>query len=279
MKADALEILGRELLRRGNAVFSIEDDRLKPAASWDIRGGDDPRRWAYRLTFAGPVSTRTAVLPASRVCHFRVNTLPASPHLGRSPFTIALATARTAWKAERAAASEMDVPTSRILPIGGTVAQVKESALAVESGIKAGKRFHIVPQPQDTLAGGVATSRQWQSVEVKPDPSTGFNGLRSGAAMDLLAACGIPPGLLTASTDGTAQRESYRRFLHTVVLPWGRIVEGELSMKFGGDVRLDFSGLMASDLSGRARAFASMVNAGLSLERAAALSGLVVDDD
>ena len=73
VKADALEILGRELLRRGNAVFSIEDDRLKPASDWDIRGGDDPRRWAYRLTFAGPVSTRTAVLPASRVVHFRIN--------------------------------------------------------------------------------------------------------------------------------------------------------------------------------------------------------------
>ena len=73
VKADALEILGRELLRRGNAVFSIEDDRLKPASDWDIRGGDDPRRWAYRLTFAGPVSTRTAILPASRVVHFRIN--------------------------------------------------------------------------------------------------------------------------------------------------------------------------------------------------------------
>ena len=97
--------------------------------------------------------------------------------------------------------------------------------------------------------------------------------------MDLLAACAIPPGLLTANTDGTAQRESYRRYLHTVVLPWGRIVERELTMKLGGEVRLSFDALMASDLSGRARAFASMVNGGMALERAAALSGLLGADD
>ena len=198
--------------------------------------------------------------------------------MGRSPFTIALATARTAWKAERAAAGEMEVPSSRIVPIGGTVPQTKQTADAVATSTKAGKRLHIVPQPQDSLGSGAATSRQWQAIEVSPDPSTGFNGLRSGAAMDLLAACGIPPGLLTASTDGTAQRESYRRFLHTVVLPWGLIVGNELSIKFGGDVRLNFDGLMASDLSGRARAFASMVNGGMDISKAAALAGLLADD-
>ena len=198
--------------------------------------------------------------------------------MGRSPFTIALATARTAWKAERAAAGEMEIPSSRIVPIGGTTAQTKQTADAVATSTKAGKRLHIVPQPQDSLGSGAATSRQWQAIEVSPDPSTGFNGLRSGAALDLLAAAGIPPGLLTASTDGTAQRESYRRFLHTVVLPWGLIVGGELSMKFGGDVRLNFDGLMASDLSGRARAFQSMVGGGMDVAKAATLAGLMAGD-
>ena len=276
VKADALETLGRELLRRGNAIFSIEDDRLKPASDWDIRGGDDPRRWAYRLTFAGPVSTRSAVLPASRVAHFRVNCLPSSPHHGRSPFTIALATARTAWKAERAASGELEVPSTRIVPIGGTSKQLGEIAEEIGKGPKAGKRITIVGTPQDGLGG--VQPRQWHGIEIKPDPTTGFNGLRSGAALDLLAAAGIPPGLIVATTDGTAQRESYRRFLHTVVLPWGKIVEGELSMKMGGDVRLSFDGLMASDLSGRARAFQSMVNGGMDVSRAAALAGLMADD-
>ena len=38
---------------------------------------------------------------------------------------------------------------------------------------------------------------------------------------------------------------------------------------------LDFSTLFASDITGRARAFASMVQADIEIERAAALSGLL----
>ena len=99
--------------------------------------------------------------------------------------------------------------------------------------------------------------------------------------MDLLAACGIPPGLLTANTDGTAQRESYRRFLHTVVLPRGRIVERELTMKLGGEVRLDPSMRLMASLTYRAAhgRLRAMVNGGMALERAAALSGLLVVAD
>ena len=41
---------------------------------------------------------------------------------------------------------------------------------------------------------------------------------------------------------------------------------------------LDFSALFASDITGRARAFASMVQAGMNVEKAAALSGLLAEE-
>ena len=60
--------------------------------------------------------------------------------------------------------------------------------------------------------------------------------------------------------------------------PVGEIVTAELADKLDRpDLALDSSALFASDITGRARAFASMVQAGMEVERAAALSGLLAD--
>lgn len=52
----------------------------------------------------------------------------------------------------------------------------------------------------------------------------------------------------------------------------------ELSEKFETDVTLSFDRLFAADLSGRARVFQSMVGAGMDINRAAALAGLMDTD-
>ena len=79
--------------------------------------------------------------------------------------------------------------------------------------------------------------------------------------------------------EGTGQRESYRRFLHATVVPIARIVQTELTAKLDGDVRLSFDSLFAGDLSGRARAFQSLVGGGMAVERAAALAGLMESEE
>ena len=62
--------------------------------------------------------------------------------------------------------------------------------------------------------------------------------------------------------------------------PRGRIVETELRSKLNDPgIAFDWSELRASDLASRARAFQSMVGGGMPLDRAAALSGLMVPDD
>ena len=58
------------------------------------------------------------------------------------------------------------------------------------------------------------------------------------------------------------------------------VVAAELRVKLDSPgLSLDFSALFASDLSGRARAFGSLVKAGMPLQEAAALAGLLVSDD
>ena len=97
------------------------------------------------------------------------------------------------------------------------------------------------------------------------------------ATREICGACGIPPSLFQQNSDGTAQRESWRRFLFGTVSPLGRMVEADLRTKLDPDISLQWQELRASDLSGRARAFQSLVGGGIEIKRAAGLSGLLQD--
>ena len=74
-----------------------------------------------------------------------------------------------------------------------------------------------------------------------------------------------------------AVREAWRLALFGVLSPLGRLVQTELRAKLG-DVTLDWSELRASDLSGRARGFQSLVGGGMDVAKAAAIAGLVIED-
>ena len=63
-------------------------------------------------------------------------------------------------------------------------------------------------------------------------------------------------------------------FLHSTVQPLARLVEVELAAKLEMEVTLSFSGLGAGDITGRARALAQMVSAGIELPEARRLAGL-----
>ena len=112
------------------------------------------------------------------------------------------------------------------------------------------------------------------------DPA--FNSLSSDrkqselSSREIWAAVGFNSSLFGGS-QAAAVRESWRLALFGVLSPLGRLVETELRAKLG-DVTLDWSELRASDLSGRARAFQSMVGGGMPVADAVAIAGLMVDD-
>ena len=116
--------------------------------------------------------------------------------------------------------------------------------------------------------------RDWEAKRLGSDPPRAMVDLYSESFRQVLAVCGIAPALVTA-TSGTAARESWRQFLFGTVEPLSRLIESELSEKLEAEIRLDFSELRASDLTGRSRAFQSMVSSGMDPAKAAALSGLV----
>ena len=77
------------------------------------------------------------------------------------------------------------------------------------------------------------------------------------------------------NSDGTAQRESWRRFLHGSVQPLARLIEVELQAKLETDVKLTFEALFASDISAKSRAYATLTKAGIDPAEAGRLVGLM----
>lgn len=276
-----LELIGRGLILKGEALFVIEVDagavRLDPAASWTVSGGSAPDTWRYEVTRAGPSRTRTTrrVRP-ERVVHVRYAVDPARPWAGCSPLASAKLTAALAANSERRLGEEANQATGALLatPDGMPKDQLQEDLRGIDGRIVLA---------ESTAGGWGAGREQAPRRDLAPhrigaDPPTALVGLRSDAALAVLAACGVPPEL-AGQSQGTAAREAYRRFLHGTVAPVALAVADELADKLALDaLELNHDRLFASDLSGRARAFQSMVNGGLAVDKAAALAGLMEQD-
>ena len=98
--------------------------------------------------------------------------------------------------------------------------------------------------------------------------------LRSDVALDIIAALGIPAPLFHGS-DGVSAREAYRLLLVTTLMPIAELISDELSRKLETTVSIGFRRLHAADIQSRARAFGSMIAAGVSEETAMSVSGLM----
>ena len=86
------------------------------------------------------------------------------------------------------------------------------------------------------------------------------------------------PIALFGDADGTSQRESWRRFAMGPLAAMARLVEEEIARKLDVVTHFDFGALWAHDMAGRASSFKAMVTAGMEIERAAGLSGLLATD-
>ena len=111
------------------------------------------------------------------------------------------------------------------------------------------------PRPGDP--GARPGDADWQARRLGIHPPGPLVDLRSAAALDVLAAAGIPPVLGAAQADATGLREGLRQLYHVTLQPVVRIVAAELSRVLEVDVTLDLSALAAADVQGRARAFRS----------------------
>ena len=258
-------LIARNLIRRGESVHLIDiragTVRLIPVGSWDIRGPWTEEAWWYRCDTFGPSGNTTHYTPASAVVHARYAVDPARPWHGVAPLDWARST--------------------------GTLAAYLETRLGQEAG---GTVAHLLPIPQDggdgteedplrdlkadmrNAAGGTVltetTAAGWGEGRMAA-PQADWQPRRIGA--------NPPPMLPTLRADGTSQRESFRRFLTTGLEPVGELVAEELAVKLDTPgVQFDFTHTYAHDLAGRAAAFGKLVQGGMDMGEALAVSGLAV---
>ena len=275
-----LSIIGRELIKRGEAVFQMDvvdgQIRLHPVDTWDISGGADPSTWEYTVTRAGPSRTSTVSHLSERaIVHVRYAVDPNRPWRGVGPLDSAKTTATLAANVETRLSEELGQSAGEILPVpdGKTKTELQIGLRAING------KLALVESTSAGWGDGSqgAPKRDLIQNRIGANPPAILATLRSDAALAVLAVCGVPTVILERA-DGTALREAWRQFLHSSVTPVADIVAAELSDKLDADIKLNFDGMFASDLSGRARAFQSMVGGGMPVEKAAALAGLMSPD-
>ena len=278
-----LSSVGRELVRRGASVWAIGVRRgaieLRPAASWDIAGGSDPASWQYRLDMQGPSGSETRIYPSASILHFKYATDPETPWHGISPIGYARLSGKLAANLELRLAEEAGARVGYLLPIpgdggdGGTDDSL--SSLKNDLAALAGNTALV-----ETVSSGWAEGRaaapqsDWKPQRMGADPPETLAELRGAAGLDVLSACGVPPGLASAQSEGTSQRESWRRFGLTMQ-GVGRGVAQELGEKLDRPgLTLNFEAMGSADLAGKSRAIGLLVKSGVPLSRALQIAGL-----
>lgn len=291
VRAATLAAIARDLIRHGESVHVIHASgmmgaplRLLQAESWDVHGGYDPDTWRYQVSIAAPSGAAfNRRLPAGEIVHAMYARSGARPWTGVSPLVWASASGGLLAAVERVLADESSGTRGYVLPMpGGAVARDDdaEGDDAVER-LKADLRsLSGRTALVETTAGGFGTGASeaprsdWQPRRIGPDFPQSVVQLRHDASAAVTAACGVPQALVQGRGDSSALREAWRVFLHGSVAPLARCVEQELSAKLERTITLDFTALWAADVQGRARAFKSLVDGGMDIERAAAATGV-----
>lgn len=254
--------IGRSLVESGQAAWLRTGRRIERAENFGVRPDG-------RIELSFP--TGSVAAGPERVFLVRWNRDLASGY-GISPLNAAATLKDLLSRLESALAQEASAAVGYLLPIpadgdGSTVDQLKTDL----AGLKG--RIAVVETTRGGWDGSAAPRRDFELARMGPAPPGPVVDLMRHAEQLALAACGYPVQLATDS-DGTSQREAWRRYLHGTVAPLGRLVV-EAAAVARLSINVSFDALFASDIQGRARAFQSMVAGGMDIAQAAAASGIL----
>lgn len=260
--------IGRQLVENGEAVWYRVGNRIERADNYDIRTDG-----MYELNLAsGNLS-----LGPNRVFHVRWN-IDFDTKRGLGPLSLARNLRQLMQRLEGSLADELNASVGYLLPLPVDGQDVTVQSLRRQISELKGQIAII-----ETARGGFgqgpqqAPRREFDLQRLGPSIPDSSVNLFENARNAILSACGYPVDLV-GGDEGTAQREAWRRYLHGTVAPLGRLVR-EAAMMADFQIELDWSNLFASDITGRARAFQSLVGAGMPLEQAAAASGILEPAD
>lgn len=260
--------IGRDIIERGESVWERVGTRLAWVQSFDVQPMTDGtfRYWV------GTGNAKRNIVPLHVTYAWDALT-------GRGSGPLQNAPQLKAWAAnlELRISEEGGGTVGYLLPIptGGDDESVKQ--LKTDLGNLKGKTALVETTSAGYGEGRAAAPHQdYQPKRIGPAiPQGNVEAFKAGQ-LAVLAACGVPVELVESS-EGTGAREAWRRFLHGTIQPLGQLLM-DAADDAGMAITLDWDALMASDIAGRARAFQSMVGAGMDVAKAARLSGLMSED-
>ena len=275
---EILATIGRNLCNSGESVFELlfEQGQLQlvEASSWTVTGRG---RWMYELSIAQPSAIVTRIRDQDSVVHLRYSVDRAQPWIGAGPFQRGATSSAAHKRLERSVSHESNRKAGAVIPVPDTAST---SQLQTDLQKLEGKSV-LVPSTttgdwQPAGSQNTGGRSDWNPRRLGPEFTEAQVKMRLQLADHVSASAGVPAALVRGDPDGTALRESWRQFLHSTIQPVAKIIIGELRRKLDTpDLKLSFDSLFASDLSGRARAFQSMVGGGMDVTKAAALAGLM----
>ena len=283
LTSDCRGLVGRTMLRNGEALFLIRVAggaiKLIPAESSTVTGDPDPDTWTYELTCGGPSGTKTYKhVPPESVLHFKYAFDPARPWEGVGPLQAGTLGGKLAANLAGSLSNEAGTPHGYLLPLPKDGQDASLTDLRDDLGKADGGLYTVETLSNSMRDGQGKGPAGWDSKRIGADVPPALVQLHECATREVLSMFGLSPALF-GSSDGTSAREALRAALHTLIQPLARNVETELRRKLDSpDLTLDFAALSASDISGRARAFQSLVGAGASLQDAAANSGILITE-
>ena len=274
-----MEMIGRSLIRLGQVVFLIDTQagrmQLLPAETHDVECGPHLESWEYRITLGGPSRTLTHdYVPASSVLHFKYAVDPTRPWRGNGPIQVAALAGSLSAETVKQLADEASGPVGRLLGIPKDGEDETVDNLKTDIRDARGRVALLEIGDWDTAGSGRV---DLDSKRFGAEPPQSLVNLHTMASHEIMNACGLNIALF-GEGNAAATREAWRLALFGVLSPLGRLVESELQAKLEDSVTLSWQELRASDLSGRARAFQSMVGGGMDVAQAVSIAGLMVED-
>ncbi len=281
--------VARDVLLRGEHLSAIRASSgrvvLVPAAQWNFEGGtSDEASWMVRCTAYGPSSSETWLLPQSGVVFTTWGSNPGTRYVGSGPMRWASTTSNLYASTERTLGEETSgAQPAMLIPLpddgGAQDGETGHDRLHhLRQDIRAAKGRPIFPE---TTASGYdmgrsgAPMRDFDPRRLGANPPAALVQLAADSFLRTLASTGTPADLVIGG-DSQGQREALRRWHQNLVLPMAKLLSWELSRKLETDIELAFDGY-ALDLQGRAAALSKLTGAGMSLNEAQNIVGLLAE--